>query len=83
MYAKAIRILVKGYLPILLITPMKLREILNTVKMTVRKTNPDYDIVIKTSSLLQFEISYFCHRHRKQFDHTISSIHTALHTAAI
>ena len=31
-YASAIRILAKGYLPISLITPSKLREILNDVK---------------------------------------------------
>ena len=47
MYANAIRILAKGYLPISLITPLKLKEILNRVRDTVRKTNPDYDLVIK------------------------------------
>ena len=46
-YAKAIRILAKGYLPISLITPLKLQEILNSVKETLIKSNPDYDIVIK------------------------------------
>ena len=46
-YAKAIRILAKGYLPISLITPWKLKEILKSVKVTLTKTNPDYDIVIK------------------------------------
>ena len=46
-YATAIRVLAKGYLTILLITPLKLREILNTVKTTIRKMNPDYDIVMK------------------------------------
>ena len=46
-YAKAVRILSKGYLPILLVTPLKLQEILNSVKETLIKTNPDYDIVIK------------------------------------
>ena len=46
-YAKAVRILAKGYLPILLITPLKLQEILDSVKETLIKTNPDYDIVIK------------------------------------
>ena len=45
-YASSIRILAKGYLPISLITPSKLREILNDVKMAIRKTNPDYNIVI-------------------------------------
>ena len=45
-YTTSIRILAKGYLPILLITPSKLREILNDVKTAIRKTNPDYDLVI-------------------------------------
>ena len=45
-YAKAIRILAKGYLRILLVTPLKLSEILESVKETLTKTNPDYDIVI-------------------------------------
>ena len=46
-YAKAVRILAKGYLPISLVTPLKLQEILDSVKETLIKTNPDYDIVIK------------------------------------
>ena len=47
LYAKAVRILAKVYLPILLITPLKLQEILNSVNETLTKTNPHYDIVIK------------------------------------
>ena len=46
-YAKAVRILAKGYLPISLVTPLKLEEILDLVKETLIKTNLDYDIVIK------------------------------------
>ena len=46
-YAKAVRILAKGYLPILLITPYKLQEIINSVKETLNRSNPDYDILIK------------------------------------
>ena len=46
-YAKAIRILAKGYPPISLITSLKLKEILALVKETLIKTKPDYDIVIK------------------------------------
>ena len=45
-YASTIRILAKGYLPIPLVTPSKLREILNEVKTAIWKTNPDYDLVI-------------------------------------
>ena len=44
---KAIRILAKGFLLISLITPYKLQEIINSVKETLIKNNPDYDIVIK------------------------------------
>ena len=40
-YTTSIRILAKGYLPIALITPSKLREILSDVKAAIRKTNPD------------------------------------------
>ena len=46
-YIKAIRILAKGYLPISLITLHKLQEIINSVKETLIKSNPDYDTVIK------------------------------------
>ena len=45
-YASAMRILAKGYLPISLLTPSKLRGILNEVKTAIQKTNPDYDLVI-------------------------------------
>ena len=44
---KAVRILARGYLPISLIMSYKLQEILNSVKETLTKSNPDYDIVIK------------------------------------
>ena len=37
-YAKVIRILAKCYLPILLIKPLKLKEILTSVKETLTKT---------------------------------------------
>ena len=46
MYVSVIRILVKGYLPNALITPVKLKEILNEVRKTLQVTNPDYDLVI-------------------------------------
>ena len=46
-YAKAVRILAKGYLTILLVTPLKLQQIISSVKESLIKTNPDYDIVIK------------------------------------
>ena len=48
MFATAIRILAEGYLPISLIIPLKMKEILNKVRNTVRKTNPHYDLVIKS-----------------------------------
>ena len=40
------RVLGKGYLPISLITPLKLKEILSEVQLAIRKTSPDYDLVI-------------------------------------
>ena len=46
-YTKAMRILAKRYLPISLITPYKFQEIINSVKETLIKSNPNYDIVIK------------------------------------
>ena len=46
-YAKAVRSLAKGYLPISLITPLKLQEIIDPVKETLIKTNPDHDSMIK------------------------------------
>ena len=45
-YANSIRILAKGYLPISLVTPSKLREILNNIKTATWKTNPDDNLVI-------------------------------------
>ena len=46
-YAKAVRIVAKGYLPISLIRPLKLQEILKSVKDTLTKTNSHYDIAIE------------------------------------
>ena len=37
----------EGYLPILLVTPLKLQQIISSVKDMLIKTNPVYDIVIK------------------------------------
>ena len=50
-YAKMITILSKGYLPISLIPPLKLQEILHTVKNVIWTTNPDYNRVIKRLNL--------------------------------
>ena len=45
-YSKAIRILSKGYLPILLMSPSKLEVILDQVRLALAKTNKDYDLVL-------------------------------------
>ena len=50
-YATANRVLAKGYLPISLITPLKLKEILSEVKIATRKSNTDYDLVIERLQL--------------------------------
>ena len=46
-YTKAVRTLAKGYRPISLITPLKVKEIIESVKEMLIKTNLDYDILIK------------------------------------
>ena len=46
LYSKAIRILLKGYLPISLLTPSILERILSEVKMAIAKPNKDYDLVL-------------------------------------
>ena len=53
-YTSAIRILAKGYLPISLETPSKLRAILIEVTTAIQKTNPDYDLKLKTSLHLSY-----------------------------
>ena len=45
-YTSAIRILAKGYLPNMLVTPSKLQEILRNIKTALQATNPEYDLVI-------------------------------------
>ena len=46
MYAIAIRIISKGYLPILLLPPSKLYGILSKVKKALQIKNKDYDLVL-------------------------------------
>ena len=45
-YASAVRILAKGYLPNTLVTPSKLQEILSNINTALWATNPDYDLVM-------------------------------------
>ena len=45
-YVSAFRILAKGYLPTILITPSKLQEILAEVTKSLQQTNPDYALVL-------------------------------------
>ena len=47
MYAKVMRILSKGYLPISLILPLNLNKILQEVNVALQSTNRDYDLVLK------------------------------------
>ena len=63
-YSKAKRILSKGYLPITLIMPSKLQEILQQVQIPIAKTNQDYEIVLNrlylyyVMKLVMFSIDY-------------------------
>ena len=45
-YVSAIRILAKGYLPNILLTPKRLQGILSEVKKSLHITNPDYTLVL-------------------------------------
>ena len=51
LYSKAIRILSKGYLPILLLPPSKLEKILKEVRIAIAKSNRDYDLVLTRLNL--------------------------------
>ena len=63
-YSKAIRILLKGYLPIMLIMPSKLEAILHQVQLAITKSNQDYEIVLNrlylyyNMKLVMFGIDY-------------------------
>ena len=46
LYSKAIRVLSKGYLPISLLPPSKLKKILKEVRIAIAKSNKDYDLVL-------------------------------------
>ena len=46
-YAHAIRVLSKGYLPILILPPSKLAKILHEVVQVLSKTNKNYGLVLK------------------------------------
>ena len=73
-YAKAVKILVRGYLPISLVTPLKEALI---------KTNPEYDIVIKgytyitTWNWLPLELI------EKKSYYTIPNFHATLYTTTV
>ena len=46
LYSKAIRVLSKGYLPISLLPPSQLEKILKEVRITIAKSNKDYNLVL-------------------------------------
>ena len=46
LYSKVIRVLSKRYLPISLLPPSKLEEILKEVRIAIAKLNKDYDLVL-------------------------------------
>ena len=83
-YASAIRILAKGYLPISLVTPSKLRDILNEVKTAIWTTNPDYNLVIDRLHLyydMQLDTFGIAKKKQKSYN-TISSICSTIHSTA-
>ena len=46
LYSRAIRVLLKGYLPISLLPLSKLEKILSEVRIAIAKSNKDYDLVL-------------------------------------
>ena len=46
LYSRAIRVLLKGYLPIALLPLSKLEKILSEVRIAITKSNKDYDLVL-------------------------------------
>ena len=46
LYSKVIRVLSKGYLSISLLPPSKLERILKEVRISIAKSNKDYDLVL-------------------------------------
>ena len=82
-YMTAIRVLAKGYLPILPITPLKLKDVVNEVKIAIRKTKPDYDLVIDRLHLYyDMKLVMFGIDIKKNSHNTISSIYTTIYTTA-
>ena len=82
-YASSIRILAKGYLPISLVTPSKLKEILNEVKSAIWKTNPDDDLVIDILHLYyDMQLVTFGIDNDKNLNSAIPNIHTTIYTTA-
>ena len=55
LYSRAIRVLSKGHLPVSLLPPSKLEKILNEVRITIAKSNKDYDLVL-TRIYLYYDI---------------------------
>ena len=46
LYSRAIRVLLKGYLPISLLPPSKLEKNLSEVRIAIAKSNKDYVLVL-------------------------------------
>ena len=55
LYSKVIRVLSKGYLPISLLPPSKLENILTEVRIAIAKSNEDYDLV-QTGFYLSYDM---------------------------
>ena len=82
MYVNVIRVLLKGCLPISLLPPLKLQEILDEVKKAIQSSNPDYDVVIKWLHLYYNMklVTFGIHEERNlivQFPLFCAAIHTA------
>ena len=62
-------------------TPLQLKEILNEVRSALRKTNPDYDLVIDRLHLYyDMQLVTFGIDKDKNCINTIPDIHTTIYT---
>ena len=81
LYSKAIRILSKGFLPISLLPPSKLKKILKEVRIAFAKSNKDYDLVL-TKLYLYYDMKLvtFGMDNQRNLDCTIPCICATIHS---
>ena len=84
MYAKAIRILLKGYLLILILPPSKLSGILSEVRNAIQTTIKDYNLVLSHLYLYSDMklVTFGIDEKKKKINNTMPCICASLHSKA-